>query len=250
MINTKGIALLSAAALLGPAAAIAAESLPWTYVEFGYNRTDGSEIPDCNGCKTDTDAYNLSGSVGFLGKWHAQLDYVDGETDTDFSEDPDFDGYRLVVGAHPQLTDKTQLVTNITYFDYDGGEGSFEAEVSGYGVGLGLRHALTPKFEASLLTWYVEGDTDFSDSFFSESADFNETIIELQGRYNWTQNLSVGLTASIGGAFNTIGSASSWGGLLNGSGANDGEKQSLGEGGETIRFDVRWSFGNNDLSDL
>lgn len=245
---TTGIALLSAAALLGPVAANAAETLPWTYAEFGYNRTDGSDIEGDG--KAETSAYDLTAGVGFLGKWHAALTWNDGETDLDASDDVDFDGYRLVVGAHPQIGDRTQLITELTYFDYGADAADLDVDVDGYGLGFGLRHAFTAKLEGSIRAWYIEGDTDVSEFGNSESLDFNETIIEIQGRYNWTKNLSTGLTASIGGAFNTLGAATSWAPVINGSGIDDGEKTGLGDGGETIRFDVRWAFGNNDLWDL
>lgn len=202
-----GIALLSAAALLG--SGVAQAELPWTYVEFGYLKADGVE-------GFETDAYDLKGSLGFAELWHASLSYTDGETDFGPGNE-DFDGYRLIVGAHPQLTPNTQLVTDLTYFDYDydGGEGS-----SGYGLGLGLRHALTDKLEIMGQVWYTEGEFDYDNPFISDQ-DYNDTTVELGGRYNWLPQLSTGLTVSLGGT-----SASS----------------SLG--GDTVRFDLRWAFGD------
>jgi hypothetical protein len=231
MTKTTGIALLSAAALLGPALANAAETLPWTFAQFGYTRADGGED------LAETDAYNVFASVGFAGKWHAQLEYTDGEIDVEDGDDKfDFDGYRVVVGAHPQITENTQLRADVTYFDYTtddlGGFGNSDADTDGYGLGFGLRHAFSPKVEATVQAWYVEGDRDFG-GFFSDcdsgsSCDFQETIIELQGRYNWTRNLSTGLTVALGGSLN--------GGV--------------GLGGDSATFDARWSFGNNGLWDL
>jgi hypothetical protein len=234
MINIKGIALLSAAALLAPAVVSAAETLPWTFIQGGYTRADGGEET------LETDAYSALGSVGFLGNWHAQLEYTDGEVDArDF--DRDFDGYRLIAGAHPQITDNTQLRIDITYFDYsvDGGEGFSDVDTDGYGVGFGLRHAFSPKLEATVQAWYLEGDRDNLDldaddivpglGCESSECDFQETVVEIQGRYNWTQNLSTGLTIALGG-----GVAASVP-LLS---------------GDSATFDVRWSFGNNDFSDL
>jgi hypothetical protein len=199
-----GIALLSAAALLG--SAVAQAELPWTYAEFGYSKADGNDF-------FETDAYDLKASVGFLEKWHASLQYTDGETDGDFFSGDDFDGYRLIVGAHPQLTPNTQLLADLTYFDYefDGGEGS-----DGFGVGFGLRHALTDKVEISSEVWYTEGnvDDDFGNDF-----DYNDTTIEVGGRYNWMPQLSTGLMLGIGG------------GGATGFSSDD-----------VVRFDVRWSF--------
>ena len=212
--KTMGIALLSAAALLGGTAAQA--ELSWTYAEFGYNRADGVE-------DFQTDAYDLKGSIGFAGKWHASLDYLDGTTENGTGPDSDFDGYSLVVGAHPQLTANTQLITDLTYFsyDYDGGEGS-----DGYGIGLGLRHGLSDKVELMAEVWYTEGTFD---SDFFPDIDYSNTAIEFGARYNWTPNLSTGLTVNLDGGAGAATSSSS-------------------SSSDAARFDVRWSFPGS-LSD-
>lgn len=200
-----GIALLSAAALLG--SAVAQAELPWTYAEFGYSKADSNDF-------FETDAYDLKGSIGFAEKWHASLQWTDGETDSEeFGGGEDFDGYSLVVGAHPQLTPNTQLIADIGYFDYeyDGGEGS-----DGFKIGFGLRHALTDKVEIMSEIWYNDGSYDDT---FSGDVDFQDTSIEIGGRYNWLPQLSTGLTLSIGGQ--------SGGGF-----SSD----------DVARFDVRWSF--------
>lgn len=204
-IKGMGIALLSTAALLGSAAAQA--ELPWTYAEFGYSKADSSDF-------FETDAYDLKGSIGFAQKWHASLQWTDGETDSEeLGGGEDFDGYSLVVGAHPQLTPNTQLIADIGYFDYeyDGGEGS-----DGFKIGFGLRHALTDKLEIMSEIWYNDGSYDDTSS---GDVDFQDTSIEVGGRYNWMPQLSTGLTLSIGGQ--------SGGGF-----SSD----------DVARFDVRWSF--------
>lgn len=208
-----GIALLSAAALLG--AATAQAELPWTYAEFGYSVADGVD-------NFETDAYDLKASIGFADVWHGSLAYTDGTSEQGSDGDVDFDGYQLIVGAHPSLTPNTQLVTDLTYFDYDldGGEG-FSSGTDGFGVGFGLRHALTDKFEVGGKVWYIMGDVD--GSFFSSgSTDYNDTTVELGGRYNWMPQLSTGLTVTLNGA--------------------PGGSYAYTSGSDAIRFDVRWSF--------
>lgn len=208
-----GIALLSTAALLGAGAAQA--ELPWTYAEFGYSKADGSD-------SFETDAYDLKGSIAFLEKWHASLQYQDGEVDGDglFDPDADFDGYQLIVGAHPQLTPNTQLVIDLTYLDYDvdGAEG-FSASEDGYGVGFGLRHSLTDKLELMAQAWYIE--SNYEEGSFDE--DYNNTSVQIGGRYNWMPNLSTGLAV-----------------FLDGTAASS----AADVGGNVARFDVRWSFGD------
>ncbi|MBL8202119.1 MAG: hypothetical protein JNK40_14215 [Chromatiales bacterium] len=203
-----GIALLSAAALLG--SAVAQAELPWTYVEAGYTKADGSEF-------ADTDALDIKGSIGFANVWHASLDYQDGTTDFDIGPDSDFDGWRFVVGAHPQLTPNTQLVADLTYFnyDFDGGEGS-----DGFGVGLGLRHSLTDKVELLAEAWYTQTSVD--DNSSNPDFDVYNTTVQLGGRYKWTPNFSTGLTVDLGGS----GSSSGF------------------FGGDQARFDIRWSFAD------
>ena len=208
-----GIVLLSAAALLGTTAARA--ELPWTYGEVGYSKADGVD-------NFETDAYDLKASVGFLDIWHASLGYTDGTSEQGSDQDVDFDGFRLIVGAHPQLTPNTQLITDLTYFNYDtdGGEGDFDTgSVDGYGVGFGLRHALSDKFELGAEVWYTEGSYD-PDCCSDE--DYNDTTLELTGRYNWMPQLSTGLTVTLN------------------NGPAGGYYTQYGE--DAIRFDVRWSF--------
>lgn len=207
-----GIALLSTAALLG--SAVAQAELPWTYAEFGYSSVDGSD-------SFEADAYDLKGSIGFAEKWHASLQYTDGETDSDLFSGNDFDGYQLIVGAHPQLTPNTQLITDLTYFDYssDGGEGG-DTDEDGYGLGFGLRHALTDKLELQSEIWWVQGNFDDNSGF---DEDFHETSIEVGGRYKWLPQFSTGLTL-----------------FINGNGASSVSDL----GGDVVRFDVRYSFGD------
>jgi hypothetical protein len=219
--KTKGIALLSAAALLAPGLALAAENMPWTYLEAGY-------IPKIGYDDFNADAGQLTGSIGFLGMGHAQVEYTDGSVE-DFGDDSDFDGYRLVVGGHNQLGENTQLIGDLTYFDYsyDGGEGFGGADLDGLGLGVGLRHALNSRAEVSAELWYLDGEAKWDGG---GSEDFNSTILEIKGRYNWTKNLSTGLTAFLGGTFF--------------GGGNYFDNSNF------VRADIRWAFGNSDFSDL
>lgn len=230
--KTKGIALLSAAALMAPGLALAAENMPWTYLEAAYIPDIGIDFGD--GDDFTSNAGQLTGSIGFLGMGHAQVEYTNGD-----AGETDFDGYRLLVGAHNQLGENTQLIGDLTYFDYsyDGGEGcgpfscfSEDLDVDGLGLGLGLRHAINSRAEVSAELWYLDGSVDQG----NESADFNSTILELRARYNWTKQFSTGVTAFIGGSFFSGGSVGS----------------NFLDSGDFYRLDARWAFGNSDFSDL
>ncbi|MEQ1803108.1 MAG: hypothetical protein ABL989_14365 [Gammaproteobacteria bacterium] len=204
-IKGMGIALLSGAALLGAATAQAAQ--PWTFGEFAYLSADGND-------NFETDALELKGSIAFAQKWHGQLSYLDGESDFG-STSNDFDGFRVVVGAHPQLTPNTQLITDLSYFDYEYDDNGPDSD--GFGIGLGLRHSVTEKLEVTGEVWYIDGSEGGS-----SNVDFHDTTVEVGGRYNWTSNLSTGLTVSLGG----------YPGVPS------------GFSGDAARFDVRWSFAD------
>jgi hypothetical protein len=226
-IKSTGVAVLGTAALLAAASATAGEvpagSLPWTYLEVGYAKQDGNDL-------LETDGFQVKGSIGFLNQWHAQVEYTDGDMDSDMELDADFDGYRLVVGAHPQLTEKTQLVADLQYFDYDLEEdnSSWDASTDGYGIGLGLRHSLSDKFELMAQVWYVDAEVDYPGS---DDFDYNDTLVELGGRYNWTPNFSTGVTVGLNGSLG--GATAAWDDYS----------------GDVYRLDLRWSFGAGDVSD-
>ena len=213
-----GIALLSAAALLGSAAQ--AGELPWTYAEIGYNDVDGDDT-------FETKAFDIKGSIGFGDLWHASLQYIDGDTDSNTTdEDGDFDGFNIAIGAHPQITPDTQLVGEVSYYDLDadGGEGGGggDLNVDGFGLAVGLRHSLTDAIELSGKINWVHGNYDVSGAFGGD-IDYHDTSVEFGGRYNWTSNISTGLTVGINGAGAT--------GVV--------------DSGDVIRFDVRWSFAGD-----
>jgi hypothetical protein len=229
-----GIAVWSTAALMAAAGVAQAApppnpNLPWTYVEAAYLKADGSD-------DYETDAYELRGSLALSNIFHAQAYYLDGSVDGDDGDDgADFDGYRVAFGAHPQVTANTQFVTNLFYFDYevDPDYPGDDASSDGYGIDVGFRHSLSEKAEASLLVRYTEGSQEYSydggEGCCSFDEDFNDTSVEAQIRYNWTQNLSTGFTAGFNGGFGDT---------------------SYTSGDDFARIDLRWSFGRGGFDSL
>ncbi len=209
-----GTALLSAASLLAAGSAMAAEP-QWTYLQAGWIQGDGFD--DFG----KTDGFEVKGSLGFLQNFHAQLSYVDGEiSDDDFSSDPDFDGYNVLLGYHQAISSSgnTQFVADLNYFDidFDGAEG-FNGDNKGYGVGFGLRSMLADKFELEGKVTYTRGELDF----FGDSEDYTDTGLQIAGRYHWTSAISTGITLTL----------------------NDTTAASY-VGGDSAVFDVRWTFGD------
>ena len=86
--------------------------------------------------------------------------------------------------------------------------------MDGFGVGIGLRHMLTPNVEVSGLAWWNEGSDD--DNLGNDN-DFSDISLELGGRYLFTDNLSLGVTIV----------------------TNDSIV-----GGDSAKIDVRWQFGD------
>lgn len=184
---SKALCVLTAAALPGVALA---DNPAWSYGQLGYFRADSGD--------DSTDAFRVKGSIGFLEQFHAQAEWIDGEygdtVDFDGDDDADFDGYRLIIGAHPSLGPNTDGVLELQYFDleadYDGGYGGGDdIEIDGFGVGVGLRHMLTEKVELSGTAWWNEAEWDEGD--YDE--DFSDVSLELGGRYLINENLSAGV---------------------------------------------------------
>ena len=189
--------IIAAAALAaGGVSGVAMAGPSWTYLDLGY--TQGSSFGD-----DDSDAFQLRGSFG-IDMWHARLEYIDGET---FGED--YDGYRLFVGAHPALTENTDLVFELGYFDLDLDDGSFTDSYDGFTLGAGLRSMLTDNLELNGGFRASNGDVD--------GFDIDLVQVYAGGQYLFTDNVGVGVDLEIGSS-------------------------DFGFGGNTANMYVRWSF--------
>jgi hypothetical protein len=167
-----------------------------------------------------TDAFVLNGSLGILDNWHAQLSYIDGSlADSGFADSNDFDGYNIVVGAHPAINEKSQLVVNAMYFDtsYEAsGFGGNDIDRDGYGFGVGVRTNVTDKVEASAIAYW--SDASFDEDFSTSDTDATEVSIIFSGRYNWTPSISTGAAINISDPV-------------------------VGGSENSMLLDVRWTFG-------
>ena len=166
--------IIAAAALAaGGVSGVAMAGPSWTYLDLGF--VQGEEIGE------DSDAFQLRGSFG-IDMWHARLEYIDGE-----SFDVDFDGYRLAIGAHPAITENTDLVFELSYFDLESDLG----DADGYGLAVGVRSMFTDNVELNALLQSDFGDIDGGGDITSINA-------SLGGQYLFTDNVGVGVDVSIG----------------------------------------------------
>lgn len=212
--------IVAAGALLASSAAFAGPK--WTYVEGSY--TQGSETNPKGGSSSNSisnDYYEIGGSLGFAEMYHIGANYVSGTSGNQPSttKDWDFDGYEVNFGVNPAITDDTDFVTNIFYtnldFDSINNCSSSCRDTDGYGVKVGLRSMITDNLEMSAYGVYADYSIDGDNN--NTFADGLTTWAVIGGQYYWTEALSVGLDAVLGGPLQ-------------------------GESSTALRFSARWSF--------
>jgi len=163
--------IIAVAAMAASGMAVAGPS--WTYAEAGYIVVDGD----------DNDGYSVAGSFGFADIWHVRADYSDVDNVAG-----DTDGYELVAGIHPAISDNTDFVFEISYFDFDIGAAG---ELDGYGLEVGLRSMFTDNVELS-----ASVGTDDQD--FSAGGDNTDVSVTAGGQYYFTDNISLGVEVNVG----------------------------------------------------
>lgn len=194
-----GIALLSAAALLGSVSANAAgaSDISWTFLEAGWITADGDDF-------NSTDGFEVAGSLGFLDHFFFQAGYSGLNSDSESTVsglDVDTDTWTVQVGYYTELTSQSQWYAGIGYFsgnaqtdEIDGGEGGvgLDADTDGFTLKTGVRYRPADSFEFGGELVYADGDTD-------GSGDFNDTSVGIYGQYYIIPAWSVGARASLSG---------------------------------------------------
>ena len=193
--------ILAMAGLAVSGVAAAAEGPSWTYADASYWRGDSGE--------DDSEAYVLEGSFGFADKYHVQGQYLSGEQNpfSVLDDSEDFDGYRIKAGINPAVTDNTDFVFQVGYFDLSQelGSGAPDLDIDGYSLTLGLRSMFAEKVE---LFAYANVDVadldagrfDLSDEGIDDEATEISAIIG--GQYFFTDNFSLSLRYEDGGIIN------------------------------------------------
>ena len=191
MKKVTGIA--AAAALVFSGAALADDGPSYTYVQGQYNNYDSTGDDDIDG-------YGIAASLGFLEMFHVALEYNDNtaENAAPFSTDVDWDSIQLNAGIHSALNDETDFVAELQYIDLstDIGGGFTEPEADALGARFGIRQLLGDKVEIGIFGNYWNGSVDYKESGVADT-DFNDWGLEVSGRYNITDPLSIGLTLNV-----------------------------------------------------
>lgn len=189
MNKAKALCALTVLALPSVALSDNSNLLGWTYGDLGYLRASSGD--------DETDAYTIKGSIGFLEQYHFQVEWVDGDLGAEdyyYDDDVEFDGYRLVLGAHPQLSPTTQGVLEVHWSDYeaDSDDAYYDFDYDGWSLAAGFRHLLTDRLEVNALAIWNEGEWEAD--YYDEDEDYTAISVRLGGRYHFTDNLSAGVT--------------------------------------------------------
>ncbi|MDP2322783.1 MAG: hypothetical protein Q8N51_02005 [Gammaproteobacteria bacterium] len=232
--NSKGIALLSAAALLAAGAATAGEvgggsDISWTYAQVGYVQQDGDDF-------FETDGFDVLASVALSDNWHAGLSYTALSGDGDYYGNAgiDFDTWDISIGYNAGLGKNSQAYFDVGYYDnevdpdnnfgFDGAEG----DGGGFRLTAGIRIQPAPKVELAAALTYANGDFDPDNTSYS-TYDYNDTSFMVSGQYFFMPEFSVGARANF----------------------NGGTGESSYTGSDQFSIFARYSFGGemSDMSD-
>lgn len=184
------VAVAATVALVFSGAAFAGPN--WTYVDANFYMVDAA-IDD-----SDNMAFGLAGSFGFADFGHLGLSYRDGDIEVVPNSCLDYGGFEFNLGAHPHLTDKTDLLIDLVYVEYEGEFNRVPGEISivGYGIDTGVRSMITDKFELNAIGSWLRGRVRNSITPFP-TQDFNEITVALGGQYYVSRSFAVGVVYTI-----------------------------------------------------
>jgi hypothetical protein len=179
--------ILSALAALAATAPFAtqAETMDYSYAEFGYVETE-LEVGDF---EVDGDGFALRGSVAFLENFFAFAGYED------IGFDGGVDSTTLVVGVggHWPVNERMDIVGRLGIVNAEVEAGPFDEDEDGFLVGARLRGVVAPKFE-------LEGGFDYVDV-----GDSDDTALIGEARYFFLEQFAGGLLLSISDDVTSIG---------------------------------------------
>jgi outer membrane protein with beta-barrel domain len=176
-----------AAAAVSAASAFAGEGPRYTYVDVGYERINPDNFND------DADAGALAGSLAVANNVHVFAGYSYGRLDTR-GISVDLESAEAGAGLNFPLTNTMDIVAEAAYLWAKVDADQFGSEDDdGYGVQVGLRAMLTPKFE-------LNGGVSYTDVSDSETAGFLGAVYSFTDVFAMTAGVSVGQDVTSYGA--------------------------------------------------
>jgi opacity protein-like surface antigen len=166
-------------ALLAFSASVSAEDFSYNYFSAGYTRIN----LDDGFVDIDGDAFGLNGSYEINESFYVFAGYGMGE----FKEagiTVDLDSLSIGIGWHTPLSDRVDLVTDLSYEYIDLSALGQSVDDNGFGLGVGLRFAATDNVELNAGINYV----DFSDGG-------NDTGFGVGALFGVSDNIDIGLSA-------------------------------------------------------
>ena len=181
---------LALALAIAPFAA-SADEISYTYLEGGYAQLnqDGAEADGFEVDDIEAAGFFVGGSAALGDTFHVFGGYRSGNDDVGVSAfgvhlgdvDTDLSQFNIGLGYHHGISERTDLVTEVSYISTeidaeDQGEASSD-DGDDFRVSVGVRHMLADSFEGWIKGHYTDGD--FYDGAFSASVGgqfkFNQT---------------------------------------------------------------------------
>lgn len=180
--------ILSALAALAAALPLAshADVMDYSYAELGYLDTE----LDGDGFDVDGDGFALRGSLAV----HPNFFVFAGYEDLSFDFGVDVSSLEVGAGGHWPITDRVDIVGRLGIVKAELEAGPFDTDDDGLLFGARVRGVVAPKFE-------LEGGFDYRD--LDEAGD--DTTIVFEGRYFFVEQVSGGLSVSIGDDVTSLG---------------------------------------------
>ena len=177
---------LSVGLLLLSSTAAMAEGPSYSYIQAAYQEID----IDLGIVDVDGDGWAVAGSVAINESWYGFASYGSGELESIV----DVDQFAIGAGWHSPINERTDWFVSLAYIGAEVSAPGFgSADDTGYGIGLGMRSMLTPKFE-------LAGSINYSDL-----GDGSDTSFGVGGWYTVTGNLALGLGADFGDDISSYG---------------------------------------------
>ena len=166
---------------------------------LSYNRVQASfeeiDIDIGGGLEVDGDGFSLGGTMAVGDSWYVLGEY----TTADFDLGVDYDELSLGGGYHHGLSDRTDLIAELTYENAEADSGAVSVDDSGLGLAVGLRSMINPKLE-------LEGKLSYVD--LDDSGD--DTSIGFRAWYAVSGSFAVGVGAEFGDDVSGYGIGARW----------------------------------------